>query len=47
MLKRQFIQDFGAGYQMFVRDPVGTVIEFNFPNDEAPGAGEAARMPQR
>jgi extradiol dioxygenase family protein len=26
----------GAGYQMFIRDPVGTVLEFNFPNSEAP-----------
>ena len=26
----------GAGYQIFVRDPVGTVLEFNFPNSEAP-----------
>jgi extradiol dioxygenase family protein len=26
----------GAGYQMFIRDPLGTVLEFNFPNDEAP-----------
>jgi hypothetical protein len=26
----------GAGYQMFIRDPVGTVLEFNFPNGEAP-----------
>ena len=26
----------GAGYQIFVRDPVGTVLEFNFSNSEAP-----------
>lgn len=26
----------GAGYQIFIRDPVGTVLEFNFPNSEAP-----------
>jgi len=25
-----------AGYQIFVRDPIGTVLEFNFPNAEAP-----------
>ena len=25
-----------AGYQIFVRDPVGTLLEFNFPNHEAP-----------
>ena len=28
----------GAGFQMFVRDPLGTVLEFNFPNAEAPAA---------
>lgn len=26
----------GAGYQIFMRDPVGTMLEFNFPNSEAP-----------
>ena len=26
----------GAGFQMFIRDPLGTVLEFNFPNTEAP-----------
>ena len=25
-----------AGYQIFLRDPVGTVLEFNFANAEAP-----------
>jgi hypothetical protein len=25
-----------AGYQIFLKDPVGTVLEFNFPNSEAP-----------
>lgn len=25
-----------AGYQIFMKDPVGTVLEFNFPNAEAP-----------
>ena len=27
-----------AGYQIFMRDPLGTTLEFNFPNEEAPGA---------
>ena len=26
----------GAGFQIFLRDPLGTVLEFNFPNEEAP-----------
>lgn len=25
-----------AGFQIFARDPAGTKVEFNFPNDEAP-----------
>lgn len=25
-----------AGFQMFLRDPVGNKVELNFPNDEAP-----------
>ena len=25
-----------AGYQIFMKDPIGTVLEFNFPNEEAP-----------
>ena len=25
-----------AGYQIFLKDPVGTALEFNFPNAEAP-----------
>ena len=25
-----------AGFQIFLKDPVGTVLEFNFPNSEAP-----------
>jgi hypothetical protein len=25
-----------AGYQIFIKDPVGTTLEFNFPNSEAP-----------
>lgn len=28
----------GAGYQIFIHDPVGTALEFNFPNSEAPPA---------
>jgi len=27
-----------AGYQVFMRDPLGTMLEFNFPNEEAPDA---------
>ena len=30
----QYVPD--AGFQMFVRDPVGNKIELNFPNSEAP-----------
>lgn len=26
-----------AGYQIFLRDPIGTMLEFNFANSEAPG----------
>jgi catechol 2,3-dioxygenase-like lactoylglutathione lyase family enzyme len=25
-----------AGFQIFLKDPIGTVLEFNFPNSEAP-----------
>lgn len=25
-----------AGFQIFMKDPLGTVLEFNFPNEEAP-----------
>jgi catechol 2,3-dioxygenase-like lactoylglutathione lyase family enzyme len=25
-----------AGFQIFLKDPIGTVLEFNFPNAEAP-----------
>lgn len=25
-----------AGYQIFLKDPMGTTLEFNFPNSEAP-----------
>lgn len=27
-----------AGFQIFLRDPVGTLLEFNFPQHEAPAA---------
>jgi hypothetical protein len=30
-----------AGFQMFMRDPVGNKVELNFPNEEAPA--EVAR----
>jgi hypothetical protein len=43
---RQHVRDLGyafeeqnvpdAGYQIFMKDPVGSLIEINFPNDEAP-----------
>ena len=36
-----------AGYQIFLRDPVGNKLEFNFPNQEAPqtlAAGTLAPM---
>lgn len=36
-----------AGYQIFLRDPVGNKLEFNFPNAEAPqtlASGTLARM---
>jgi catechol 2,3-dioxygenase-like lactoylglutathione lyase family enzyme len=37
-----------AGYQIFVIDPVGTKLEFNFPNSEAPSSiavGTRATLP--
>jgi len=37
----------GAGYQVFVRDPVGTVLEFNFPNSEAPESVAAGTLAPR
>ncbi len=27
-----------AGYQIFLRDPIGTKLEFNFPNQQAPAS---------
>jgi catechol 2,3-dioxygenase-like lactoylglutathione lyase family enzyme len=37
----------GAGYQIFVRDPVGTTLEFNFPNGEAPEAVASGTLAAR
>jgi catechol 2,3-dioxygenase-like lactoylglutathione lyase family enzyme len=37
----------GAGYQVFVRDPVGTTLEFNFPNSEAPEAMASGTLAPR
>jgi catechol 2,3-dioxygenase-like lactoylglutathione lyase family enzyme len=36
-----------AGYQIFLRDPVGSVLEFNFPNEEAPGDITSGTMAPR
>src|SRR6185436_10422880 len=36
-----------AGYQIFLRDPVGTVLEFNFPNAEAPKDIESGTIAPR
>lgn len=36
-----------AGYQIFLRDPVGTVLEFNFPNEEAPKDVSSGTMAPR
>lgn len=36
-----------AGYQIFLRDPIGTVLEFNFPNEEAPSDIAAGTMAPR
>jgi len=36
-----------AGFQIFLKDPVGTVLEFNFPNTEAPGDIERGTMAPR
>jgi catechol 2,3-dioxygenase-like lactoylglutathione lyase family enzyme len=37
----------GAGFQIFLKDPIGTVLEFNFPNEEAPSDVAAGTMAQR
>ncbi len=37
----------GAGYQIFTRDPVGTTLEFNFPENEAPEAFAAGGLARR
>lgn len=36
-----------AGYQIFMRDPVGTLLEFNFPNSEAPDAVASGTLAPR
>ena len=37
----------GAGFQIFLRDPLGTVLEFNFPNEEAPKDITSGTLSQR
>lgn len=36
-----------AGYQVFLHDPLGTVLEFNFPNSEAPDAVASGTLAPR
>ncbi len=36
-----------AGYQIFLRDPLGTTLEFNFPNEEAPQSVASGTMAPR
>jgi len=36
VIQKQNVEN--AIYQLFITDPVGTMLEFNFPNDEAPNA---------
>lgn len=36
-----------AGYQIFLRDPIGTLLEFNFPNSEAPAAVASGTLAPR
>ncbi len=36
-----------AGYQIFMRDPIGTLLEFNFPNSEAPDAVASGTLAPR
>ena len=36
-----------AGYQIFLRDPIGTLLEFNFPNSEAPAAMASGTLAPR
>ncbi|HEV7801638.1 MAG TPA: hypothetical protein VGP15_11230 [Burkholderiales bacterium] len=36
-----------AGFQIFLKDPIGTVLEFNFPNEEAPEDVEAGTLANR
>jgi hypothetical protein len=37
----------GAGFQIFLKDPIGTVLEFNFPNEEAPSDIATGTMSRR
>ena len=36
-----------AGYQIFLKDPIGTVLESNFPNEEAPAEIASGTMAPR
>ena len=36
-----------AGFQIFLKDPIGTVLEFNFPNEEAPQDIESGTLSAR
>ena len=37
----------GAGFQMFLRDPVGNKVELNFPNEEAPDIAKGTLAPMQ
>ncbi len=36
-----------AGFQIFLKDPIGTVLEFNFPNEESPRDVESGTLASR
>ena len=36
-----------AGYQIFLRDPMGTLLEFNFANEEAPSSVAPGTLARR